>query len=275
MSAIDHALEDIIPEDLLSELLEVESSVVRLEVPDGIPMAGDPVGQEITQTVSHASSTLEGGLAHEDILALDVAGQGRPAPLGTTEGASASEGAAKDNPAPEGGVEGDPAPKDGTEDDLAPKGAKLGSSLAASMDVHVGSPPVQSEEPVVTNLPTTLVGPVTLEASDPDVGNPPPAVGAEVSSSVALNIVPVNAPSIDSASMLPALGLPLFLSKLQVSRSFPFIIYVDKRVLLLTFELAECLQLCICPVEILWCPCPRPSFIFDAVESSTALEANR
>jgi hypothetical protein len=47
-----------------------------------------------TRTVSHASSTLEGGLAHEDIPALDVAGQGHPAPLGTTEGASASEGLA-------------------------------------------------------------------------------------------------------------------------------------------------------------------------------------
>jgi hypothetical protein len=45
-----------------------------------------------------------------------------------TEGASASEGVAKDNPALEGGPE----------DDLAPKGAELGSSLAASMDVHVG-----------------------------------------------------------------------------------------------------------------------------------------
>jgi hypothetical protein len=160
---------------------------------------------------------LEGGLAHEDILALDVADQGHPAPLGMTEGASASKGAAKDNPALEGGAEGGLVPKGGAEDDPAPKGAKLGSSSAASMDVHVRSPPIQSEEPVVTNLPTALVGPVTFEASDSDAGNPPPAVGAEVSPSDALNIVHIHDPTIDSASMLPALGLPLFLSNLQVS----------------------------------------------------------
>jgi hypothetical protein len=127
-----------------------------------------------------------------------------PGPVGMTEGASAPEGAAKDNPAPEGGAEDDPAPK----------GAKLGSSSVASMDVHVGSPPVQSEEPVVTSSPTSLVGPVTLEANDPDAGNPPPAVRAEVSLSDALNIVSVNIPSSHSASMPPALGFPLFLSNL-------------------------------------------------------------
>jgi hypothetical protein len=161
-------------------------------------LAGDPVGQEITRTVSHASSTLEGDLVHKDTLALDVA------PLGTTEGASASEGVAKDDPAPEGGAE----------DDLAPKDVGLGSSLAASMDVHVGSPLVQSEEPVVTNISTALVSPVTLEASDPDARNPPPADGVEVSPSDALNVVPVNASSTGSASIIPALGLPLFLSNL-------------------------------------------------------------
>jgi hypothetical protein len=256
MSAIDHALEEIIPEDLLSEPPEVESSVARAEVPDDIPLAAGPIEQEVAWTISHALSTLEGGLAHEDMLALDVAGQGHPAPLGMTEGASACEGAAKDNSAHEDGAEDDPAPKGGAEDDPAPKGAEPGSSSAASMDVDVGSPPIQSEEPVVMNLSTALVGLVTLEASDPDAGNPPPAIEAEVSPSDALNIVPVNAPSTDSASMLPALGLPLFLSNLQVSQPLLLIIYVDKRVLLLTFEIAECLQHCICPAEILWCPCP-------------------
>jgi hypothetical protein len=65
---------------------------------------------------------------------------------------------------------------------------------------------------VVTNLSTALVSPVSLEASDPDAGNPSPVVGAKVSPSDALNIVLINAPSTDSASMLPAQGLPLFLS---------------------------------------------------------------
>jgi hypothetical protein len=101
----------------------------------------DPLGQEVTQTVSRASLTLEDSLAHEDTLALGAAGQSHPAPLGMTEGASTLEGAAKDGPAPEGGAE------DGrTSNDVGP-----GSSSVASMDVHVGSPLVQFEELVVTN----------------------------------------------------------------------------------------------------------------------------
>jgi hypothetical protein len=235
MSATDHALEEIMYEDLLSEPPEVESSIVRSEVPDDVPLAGDPVGLEITRTVSHSSSTLESGLVHKDMLALDVAGQSHTAPLGTTEGALASEGAAKDDPAPEGGAEDDPTLEGGAEDNLAPKDVGPGSSSAASIYVHVGSPLVQSEEPVVTNLSTTLVGPVTLDTSDPDVGNLPPANGAEVSQSDALNIIPVNAPSTSSASILPALGLPLFLSNLQVSRPLFHIVHADKRVLLLIF----------------------------------------
>jgi hypothetical protein len=98
MSAFDHALEEIIPENLLSEPPEVESSIVRSEVPDDVPLSCDPIGQEVTRTVSRASSTLEGGLAHKDMLALGAAGQSHPAPLGTTGGALASKGAAKDDP---------------------------------------------------------------------------------------------------------------------------------------------------------------------------------
>jgi hypothetical protein len=60
MSAIDHALEEIIPEDLLLELPETEGTVIRIEVPNDIPSASNPVRQEITQTVSRTSSTFEG-----------------------------------------------------------------------------------------------------------------------------------------------------------------------------------------------------------------------
>jgi hypothetical protein len=82
------------------------------------------------------------------------------------------------------------------------------------MDVHVGSPLIQFEELVVTNLSAALVGPITLEASDPDARNSLPADGAEVSPSYDFNIVPIDVPSTSSAPMLPALGLPLFLSNL-------------------------------------------------------------
>jgi hypothetical protein len=275
MSVIDHALEEIIPENLLSEPPEVDSSIVHSEVPNDVPLSGDPVRQEVTRTISHTSSTLEASLAHEDTLALDIADQSHSTSLCTIEGASASEDAAKDNPDPEGGAKGDPAPEGGTEDDPAPNDAGPGSSSTASMDVHVGSPQVRSKDPVVMNLSVAFVGPVTLEASDPDAWNLPPADGAKVSPNYALNSVPVSASSTGSASMLPALGLPLFLSNLQVSRPLLLIIHVGKWVLLLIFEIVECIQLCICPAEILWCPCPRPNFVFDAVEPSTASKKNR
>jgi hypothetical protein len=220
MSAINHALEDIIPKDLLLELPETEGAIIRTEVSDDIPSASNPVKQEITQIVSHASSTFEGGLVHGNTSAPNIAGQGYPAPVGTIKGAIAFEGATEDNPAPESAAE----------DDLGPKGAELGSS-AASMDVHAGLPPVQSEEPVVTGSPAALVGLITLEASDPDAGNPLSAVQAEVSLSVALgvsshppldlesalNIASVDTPPSNSTPMPLALGFPLFLSNLQVS----------------------------------------------------------
>jgi hypothetical protein len=48
MSTINHALEEIILEDLLLEPPETESSVVRTEVLDDVPLAGNPIRQEIT-----------------------------------------------------------------------------------------------------------------------------------------------------------------------------------------------------------------------------------
>ena len=58
------------------------------------------------------------------------------------------------------------------------------------MDVHVGSPPVQSEETVVIifDLPTALASPVTLEVSDPGVEDPLHAVRVEIPLGVALGM---------------------------------------------------------------------------------------
>jgi hypothetical protein len=111
ISDFDHALEEIIPEDLLSEPPEVDNPIIRTEVPDDVPLSCDPIGQEATRIVSRASLTLEGGLAREDILALNVADPSHLAPLGMAEGASALEVAAKEGPTPEGGVGGVPAPR--------------------------------------------------------------------------------------------------------------------------------------------------------------------
>jgi hypothetical protein len=85
--------------------------------------------------------------------------------MDVAEGSSALEVAAMEDPAPKGGARSDPAPK----------GVEAGSPSTASMDVDVGSPPVQSEEAVVTHLSMTLTGLVTLETSEPDARSLPPA----------------------------------------------------------------------------------------------------
>jgi hypothetical protein len=66
MSAIDHALEEIIPESLLLELSEARGADIRIEVPDGAPSASLLAGREITKAIFHASSTFEGGLIREN-----------------------------------------------------------------------------------------------------------------------------------------------------------------------------------------------------------------
>jgi hypothetical protein len=103
------------------------------------------------------------------------------------------------------------------------------------MDVHVRSPLIQSEELTVTHLAAALAGLVTLEASDPDVRSLPPADEAGVSPSHAFNIVPVDIPSSSSAPILPALGLPLFLSNLQVSQLSLLTVHASKLAFLLIF----------------------------------------
>jgi hypothetical protein len=70
----------------------------------------------------------------------------------------------------------------------------------------------------VTHASTTLAGQVALEASEPDIRNLPPASGAEVTLSRALEIILAGLPSSSHALALPSLGLPLFLFNLQSSQ---------------------------------------------------------
>ena len=66
MSAIEHALEEIIPEDLLLELSEAGGADIRIEVPDCAPSASFLAGQEITLLVCHASPAFKGALIREN-----------------------------------------------------------------------------------------------------------------------------------------------------------------------------------------------------------------
>jgi hypothetical protein len=154
--------------------------------------------------------------------------------------ASTLEVAAKEGLAPEGGAGSDPAPEGGARSDPAPEGVGTDSSSAASMDVHIGSPLVQSEELVVTHLSAALAGLVTLEASDLDVRSLLPADEAKVSSSHAFTVVPVDIPLTSSTPILLVLGLPLFLSSLQVNQLLLLTIFVSKLAFLLFFVIAEC-----------------------------------
>jgi hypothetical protein len=123
----------------------------------------------------------------------------------------------------------------------------------------------------VTHLSMALAGLVTLEASDPDARSLPPANEAEVPPNRAFDIVAADIPLSNNVSTLPALGLPLFLANLQVSHlSLFYCSYWQTSFFVYLFIIIGCSWWSICPTEILWCSCPRPSFIFDVVEPSTA-----
>jgi hypothetical protein len=175
---------------------------VHIDIPDGVPSARFLVGQEATPPVGHASPALEGAPVNEDVLAL--------------------EGAAEDDPALEGVGEDDPVPE----------GPRTGSPSAVSMDVHVGSPLVRSEEVVVmsSGFPASPTGPATLEVGGPGTEDPMGAIGAEIPLDIVLSMnynlplesnpapdtASISAFPFDSISMPLALGFPLFLSNLHV-----------------------------------------------------------
>jgi hypothetical protein len=162
ISDFDQALEEVISEDILSEPPEADISTICLEVPDGGLSLLDSVGQEVTRVVSHASSTLEGSLPCKDT---DLS---HPTPMEVAEGPSALEVAVVEDPAPEGGtgtdpapegvVYSDPAPEGGAGGNPAPKGVEACSLSTASMDVHIGSPPIRSEEVMVTRVSAAFTG---------------------------------------------------------------------------------------------------------------------
>jgi hypothetical protein len=153
LANFDQTLEDMVPEDLLSEPADDGVMEVCADVLD----AGS--------RSSRASSTLERGLEGQET-DLD-----RPGPMEVTEGPSALEAATAENlvlndgvdtcpapedvagddsarvgsashcPAPEGTAGDDPAQVGSANYDPAPEGVRAGSPSCTSMDVHAGSPP--------------------------------------------------------------------------------------------------------------------------------------
>jgi hypothetical protein len=133
----DQALEDVVPEDMLSEPIADDMMVVCSEIAD--------MGLEVSRVVSRASSTLEGSLRCQDV------GQDCSTHMEVTKDPSALEVAVPENPTPEGGAGSYPTPEGVAGSDpalvgsascnLAPEGVQVSSPSHTSMDVHVGSSP--------------------------------------------------------------------------------------------------------------------------------------
>jgi hypothetical protein len=97
LANFDQALEDMVPEDLLSEPTDGGMMDVCTDILD--------VGLELSRAASRASSTLECGLQSQE------AGLGCSIPMEVTENPSALEAAAAKNPVPKDGASGYPAPR--------------------------------------------------------------------------------------------------------------------------------------------------------------------
>jgi hypothetical protein len=197
----DQTLEDMVPEDLLSELGDGGAMDVCADVPDA--------GLGSSQVASHASSTIERGLEGQE------AGLDYTAPKEVTKGPSALEVAVAENsapmdgassyPAPEGVAGDDPARMGSTSCDPAPEGVLVGSPSHTYMEVHVGSSPPHSGCMAIAQA---FGQGVALEASAPDdrvlaSDNDTELVPADLS-----RVVPVGDPSPSHQLTSHDLGVP-------------------------------------------------------------------
>jgi hypothetical protein len=222
------ALEDVVPEDMLSEPTDGDMMDVCSDIPD--------VGLEVSREASRTSSTLEGGLRCQEV------GPDCPTPMEVTKDPSAVEVAVAENPAPEGGAsdylapEGvagndsarvgitscNPAPEGVAGSDLAlmgsascnpaPEGVRASSPSHTSMDVNVGSSTPHSDGVIVMHTSLASSEGVALEVGAPDDKILISAGGAGSTPDDAFQIVPVDLPSLSYNTTSHDLGLPSFFS---------------------------------------------------------------
>jgi hypothetical protein len=207
LTNFDHTLEDMVPEDLLSEPADGGAMDVCADVPDA--------GLGSFRAASRASSTLERGLEGQE------AGLDCTAPTEVTEGPSALEVAVEENsalkdgagtyPALEGVVGDDPARMGSASCDPAPESVRVGSPSHTSMDVHVGSSPPHSGCMAIAQA---LGQGVALEASTPDDRVLASADDTELVPIDALWVVSVGDPSSSHQLTSHDLGVPSFFSNL-------------------------------------------------------------
>jgi hypothetical protein len=230
----DQALEDVVPEDLLSEPTDGGMMNVCSNIPD--------VGLELSRAASRASSTLECGLWSQEAgqgclvpmevtqspSALEVAvlensvlkdgASGCPAPEGVAGNDLARVGSASCDPALEGVADGVPALMGNTGCNPAPEGIQAGSPSHTSMDVHVGSSPSRSDGMVTTHASNEEV---TLEVGTPDARVLMSDGDVELIPGDVLQIAPVDIPSSSHHLVSHDLGFPSFFFNLQVIWLFP------------------------------------------------------
>jgi hypothetical protein len=209
LANFDQTLEDMVPEDLLSEPADGGMMEVCTDVPDA--------GLELSRAASRSSSTLERGLKSREA-DLDCS-----VPMEVVESPSALEVAVTENsvpkdgacvyPAPEGVAGDDPARVGSASYDPAPEGVRAGSPSHTSMDVHVGSSPPHSGCMAAARASGQEVA---LEAGVPDDRVLISAGDAELVPSDALQIASTGNPSSSHQLNSHDLGIPSFFSNLQV-----------------------------------------------------------
>jgi hypothetical protein len=229
LANFDQTLEDMVPEDLLSEPADGGAMNVCANVLDA--------GLGSSRAASRASSTLECGLEGQEAgldctapmevtkgpSALEVAaaknsdlhdGAGAyPAPEGVAGDDSARMGSASCDPAPEGVAGDDPARMGSASCDPAPEGVRAGSPSCTSMDVHVGFSPPHSGCMVIAQA---FGQGVALEASIPDDRVLGSANDTKLVHADSLQVAPGGDPSPSHQLISHDLGVPSFFSNLQV-----------------------------------------------------------
>jgi hypothetical protein len=228
LANFDQTLEDMVPEDLLSEPADGDAMDVCADVFDA--------GLGSSRAASRASSTLERGLEGQETdldhlapmevtegpSALEVAAAensalkdgvvAHPAPEGVAGDDSARVGSASCDPAPEGVARDDPARMGSANYDPAPEGVRAGSPSGTSMDVHVGSPPHSG-----CMVAAQAFGQgAALEASVPDDKVLGSADDTELVPAGSLQVAPGGDPSPSHQLISHDLGVPSFFSNLQV-----------------------------------------------------------
>jgi hypothetical protein len=228
LTNFDQTLEDMVPEDLLSEPADDGVMEVCADVLD------DGLGS--SRAASRASSTLERGLEGQET-DLD-----RLAPMEVTEGPSALEVATTENlvlkdgadtypasedvagddsaragnashcPAPEGTAGGNLAQVGSANYGPAPEGVRAGSPSCTSMDVHAGSPPHSGCMVVAQALGQG----VALEVSAPADQVLGSVDGTELVPAGSLRANSGDGPMPSHQLISHDLGVPSFFSNLQV-----------------------------------------------------------